>query len=636
MGKPFKKELLDIPNTLLKTFLDPLDLTLKELVESISPFPLLVVGSGGSLSGAYFIARLHEQATGLVAKAITPLELMLSTLDPCRHAILFVTANGNNRDIINSFQIAIEKEFAAVGIVCASKGSKIIAQAKHYPRNVRYFEFMNPSGKDGFIAVNSLLSTCVWMGRGYGLLATSQESVTHIIQRIEDFDSENLHLILERQSIVVLGGEWSWPAVLDMESKFSEVGLGNVLISDLRNFGHGRHNWFDKKGIESTILVLATPPLVKLAEKTLSYLPINYPSMIIKSPFTGPLAGIDLLTQVFYLVYEAGTRVSIDPGKPGVPNYGSKIYHIAFSPSLRTSKHKPIKELWAERKSRVLNTSSSSIMPFLDTFLLGFKNTTFSSIIFDYDGTLCDSTERFLQLKPAIGVALNNLLSNHIHIGIATGRGRSVQESLCKVIDEKHWEKVLVGNYNGASILPLASKLPEFREISSSIVQDAYNILKNDSLLAQLADLDPRAKQVSVTPKSSLFKQVIRTKVAEILSILPQIKITESDHSIDILDPEVSKLIIIEAIHSITRIEGNILTIGDQGQYGGNDFELLNAPQSLSVDKISSSLETCWNLSPIGCRGADAALYIMDSLIIDKDNELFYLDTDYLAKVGDK
>ncbi len=403
-----------------------------------------------------------------------------------------------------------------------------------------------------------------------------------------------------------------------MESKFSEVGLGNVLISDLRNFGHGRHNWFDKKGIESTMLVLATPPLVKLAEKTLSYLPINYPSRIIKSPFAGPLAGIDLLTQVFYLVHEAGKRVSIDPGKPGIPSYGSKIYHINFSPSSKISKQKISKELWAERKSRVLKTSPSSIVPFLDNFLLGLKNTTFSGIVFDYDGTLCDPTERFLQPNPAIGEALNNLLSSCIHIGIATGRGRSVQESLRKVIVEEHWGKVLVGNYNGASILTLASELSGFREISSSSVQDAYNILKNDSLLAQLADLDPRAKQVSVTPKSSLFKQVIRTKVAEILSIIPQIKIVESAHSIDILDPEVSKLKIIEAIHSSTRVEGEILTIGDQGQYGGNDFELLNVPKSLSVDKISSSLETCWNLAPPGHRGVQATLDYLACLNMNK------------------
>jgi len=178
LGKPIRNELLNIPNTLYTTLFEPSDSKLPELVESISPFPLLVVGSGGSLSGAYFIARLHEQATGHVAKAITPLELMLSTLNPSQHAILFVTANGNNKDIINSFQVAIEREFAAVGIVCASKGSKLVARAKNFPRNVRYFEFINPSGKDGFIAVNSLLSTCAWMGRGYGLLSASKESIT--------------------------------------------------------------------------------------------------------------------------------------------------------------------------------------------------------------------------------------------------------------------------------------------------------------------------------------------------------------------------------------------------------------------------------------------------------------------------
>ena len=74
----------------------------------------------------------------------------------------------------------------------------------------------------------------------------------------------------------------------------------------------------------------------------------------------------------------------------------------------------------------------------------------------------------------------------------------------------------------------------------------------------------------------------------------------------------------------------NILAIGDQGQYGGNDFEMLNIPQSLSVDKVSSSLQTCWNLSPAGLSGANATLALLRSFKISDGT--FELDTYSLEK----
>jgi hypothetical protein len=100
---------------------------------------------------------------------------------------------------------------------------------------------------------------------------------------------------------------------------------------------------------------------------------------------------------------------------------------------------------------------------------------------------------------------------------------------------------------------------------------------------------------------------------------------------VDILDLDVSKTQVVEVLRKkINDVKSNILIIGDQGQYEGNDFELLNLPYSLSVDKISSSPITCWNLSPIGLRGVRATLAVLRSLEVEY--RAFRLNVDYLEK----
>ncbi|MBW1792486.1 MAG: HAD-IIB family hydrolase [Deltaproteobacteria bacterium] len=418
--------------------------------------------------------------------------------------------------------------------------------------------------------------------------------------------------------------------MIDLESKFTEAALGNVLVTDFRNFAHGRHHWFDKKGDESALLVLETPPLLKLAEKTMDLLPRRYPRVVLSSSLLGPLAGIDLCIQIFRLVNEAGKRACIDPGRPRVPGFGRKIYHIGLSPALPTKRTKN-RNIWVRRKVSVSNQSQKNLEKFLDQFIEVIKETRFAGIVLDYDGTLCDPPERFKQPKPEISRALNNLLTQGITIGVATGRGRSVQKSLRQVIDKEFWDSVIIGNYNGSIILPLKSDLSHFKSTSSKTLRQAHDLITKDCILTEQVNIELRSKQISITPKMKLIRQPIYKRILEILSQLRNIKITQSGHSVDVLDPDVSKTQVVEVLRKkINDGKSNILIVGDQGQYGGNDFELLSLPYSLSVDKISSSPTTCWNLSPIGLRGAKSTLAILRSLEVEYS--AFRLNLDYLEK----
>lgn len=628
MGKPFEKELEKIPYTIKWAFSEKINSTFEEIIETITQFPLLVVGSGGSLSAAHFVARLNEQKSGKLARAITPLEFIFSPINPSIHAVLFLTASGNNKDILKAFEYAIHREFTAIAIVCANVGSKIVKKASGFSY-VQVFEYLNPTGKDGFLAVNSLLSLNILAARAFNVIDTSNNNIQKLIDFKPHFQNSNWHTILSRKTFIALGAEWAWPALVDLESKFTEAALGNVLISDFRNFGHGRHYWFDKKGDESALLILETPQVSSLAQKTETILPAKFPRAIFKSSFSGPMASIDLLKQIFYFVNEAGKYANIDPGKPRVPEYGRKFYHINLS-NVITSRAKN-RIAWIERKARASNHSYSVLGNYLDQFLSVLKHIQFAGIVFDYDGTLCDTPERFTKPKPEIAEALNNLLSLGITFGIATGRGKSVQKSLRQVINRKFWSRIIVGNYNGSTVLQLNKDLPRFNGNLSKTIKEANGILTEDTLLMENTNITVRAKQISFVPKSSFSKQNVFRRVDEILRDLENIHIVQSDHSVDILDLEASKLHVVEKFREMLKGKTkNILIIGDQGQYGGNDFEVLSLPYSLSVNNTSSSLTTCWNLSPCGLRGMRATLSIIKAMKVE--DKLFRLDIDYLEK----
>lgn len=630
LGKPFLKQLENIARTLKWAFEEPLNPSIKKMVYTLSDFPLFVVGSGGSLSCAYFIAKIHEQITGKMSRAVTPLEFLFLDINPSLHAVLFITSGGNNKDIINSLELAIKKEFAQIAVSCSTIGSKITTLSKAHPY-IYLFEYNNPTGKDGFLAVNTLLSTCVLFAKAYAAIDTEKEAhqVQQLIDMRPDYLNETWDYVLSRNTIVALGGEWSWPALADLESKCTEAGLRNVLITDLKNFSHGRHNWFDKKGDESALLILETPSMASLTKKIAALLPPQYPRAVIRTHRTGPMAAIHLFIQIFYLVQKIGMLSHIDPGRPQVPEFGRKLYHTGLP--ISSVWKKSCRDVWITRKGNVSYHSIPCLEQALSEFLTQFKNKFFSGVIFDYDGTLCGSAERFTRPKPEIAAALNKLLSNNILIGIATGRGRSVQRSLLEVIDQNLWSRVIVGNYNGALITNLTDPCPEFDENTSPAIQDAYRVIQEDSYLWKEIETERRSQQISVTSKGHVSGQTLFNRISDLLSPMEKIRIIQSSHSIDILDTDVSKVRVVEALKNMLLSSSqDILVVGDQGQPNGNDFDLLNRPYSLSVDKVSPSLSHCWNLSPVGRRGADATLSLIKAMY--NENGMLYLNINHLER----
>ncbi len=98
-----------------------------------SRYPLVAVGSGGSLSAAHFACHLHEQFAGKLARASTPLEILSLLSDAgsrrglVNSAVLCLSAGGSNTDINRTFErVLSEYKSNGFAISVFHRGAKVL------------------------------------------------------------------------------------------------------------------------------------------------------------------------------------------------------------------------------------------------------------------------------------------------------------------------------------------------------------------------------------------------------------------------------------------------------------------------------------------------------------------------------
>ena len=334
MGKPYEKELQRLSEVYGWAAGTPID-TLSKFVKKSAGLPLYVVGSGGSFSAAVLASLLHQQ-TGTMSRCVTPLEFLEfgNTDNDC--SVLLVTAGGNNRDILSAFERATGLKPRSLGVLCASTDNRLVRRASGEPGTLVHAA-RPPTGRDGFLATNSLLATAVWLVRAYadnlpffGALPGSLAALCGGMSagELDERITGQLRALGGRDTIVVLHDSWGRVAAADAESKLVEAGLVNVQPTDYRNFAHGRHNWLDKNRQNTGMIALVTPGCARLAAGTTDLVPGYVPIVKLSSNLDGPAASLGLLVQVMYAVKFFGKIRYIDPGRPQVAPFGTKLYNM--------------------------------------------------------------------------------------------------------------------------------------------------------------------------------------------------------------------------------------------------------------------------------------------------------------------
>ncbi|MBI3221472.1 MAG: HAD hydrolase family protein [Bacteroidetes bacterium] len=628
MGKPFSQELDQIVETY--NWANNQDTKSLEQLTDDRETPVLVVGSGGSFSACYHTVHLLQQL-GIVAKAITPLELHNSKKTLRKSRILFISASGKNSDILFAFKTAIEENPVSIVTFCMRLDSPLTILAKKYSTTTTT-EYIIPAGKDGFLATNSLVAYFTILSKALqkdpiGFIKPVTETELSEIKKFVDSLDEN-------STTTVLYSGWGQPTAIDIESKFTEAALGNINLADYRNFAHGRHHWFAKRSHNSSIIALITPEDELLASKTLLLLPKAIPKLVLKTAYQSAAASIELLIKSFMLVESVGKKRSIDPGKPGVPDFGRKLYNLRYASLVKSSKRISNKNESNIILKKAKTSSTDNLSPeqlsywtsAYKTYSNKLAKTKFGIIIFDYDGTLCRPQDRFNPLSQEIVRHLNTILRYGFVMGVVTGRGQSARKELQAAIDPKFWANVILGYYNGADIGTLENdNLPNTKVKADETLNKLNELLTSFDFPVKI-NIELRPKQLTIEINDKFEWKRIRGLILQIImkSELSGFQLLESSHSMDIiLRPEVSKLNILKQCinkANAKKISPNYLCIGDRGQWPGNDFELLSTPYSLSVDEVSSDKDSCWNFSPVGLEGVDSTLIYLSGIKPFKDH----------------
>jgi fructoselysine-6-P-deglycase FrlB-like protein/hydroxymethylpyrimidine pyrophosphatase-like HAD family hydrolase len=625
LGKPYASELNDLQKTYSCSLTLPVE-SLAAFVRSGAALPLVSVGSGGSLTLAHLAAQLHTHYTGKLAKAMTPLELVSSPVNLRDLVVLVLTAGGRNPDILGCFEHVVRREPKLLGVLCAGKDTPLsqMAAARAFVH-----EFELPAGKDGFLATNTLLATGVLLTRAYGRAWSERESLPGRLEELlhpgmayDDFLADLRHRarpLWKCQTLVVLHGYATQPAAMDLESKFTEAAIGHVQTSDYRNFAHGRHHWLARHASQTGVLALATPPEQELVDRTLRLLPKEVAVLRLDIGSGGEAGALTALALTLHLAGMAGEAKGIDPGRPKVSAFGRKLYHLhALSEPAGQPGMSQAEAVAIERKSQtsiITLAAQGRLRTWRDAyarFRQTLRESSFAALVLDYDGTLCDTSDRFTGPQHEVTDKLSEVLAAGVFLGIATGRGRSVRRDLQQAVsDDSLWKRVLIGYHNGGEIAFLDDdNNPSTSEELDGSLKAVEAAIRAHEALCRIAKCEAKNRQITLEgiPAEVALEawELVEQIVREVAS--PGITALRSSHSIDVLAAGVCKRALVDRIRAHIGSRAPVLCVGDRGRWPGNDYALLQEPLSLSVDEASADMRTCWNLASPGHRCVEATL----------------------------
>lgn len=638
MGKPYASEMAYIPNAYewaMKTEITPL----ADAVRRLTAHNLISIGSGGSFTAATFQALLHESLTGKPSYATTPY-LALAKQNVIRNsAISILSAEGKNKDVLGCFQYLVDSEpqdLMALSLKLASPLNEL-ADSTHFASSLA---FEMPWGKDGYLATNSLLASCLLIYRAYqqcfqNLLPPCYATSGAMMDACVELDPTSTTRFLKTigndrsQSYLVVTGLSGQVAGIDLESKIAESALGTAQVVDFRSFAHGRHLWAYENRNNAAVIVIWSDEEKALFDNLVETIPDSLPLLSIKLKGPAHLRQLAGVLSVIQFIHNLGKRHGIDPGQPEVQESGRRIYGFDAFSGYRQS-HLASRHDWAVKRkfggSHAYDEDyANKFRSAYELFVEQLSKTTFCGIVFDYDATLCTPDNRYKPLDLKVAAALNHLLEHDITIGIATGRGKSVPKEMLKAISPEFHDRCWIGMYNGSKLQKLSDPLESLTVTGEPFVK-LENLVNGDPFFKNVfKEIEGRPTQLTFTTKDGIYSDLAWRGICEILAEpeFAHLKALRSTHSWDIVTCETSKS---NVVKHIAQPGLPVLSIGDRGLWPGNDCELLSNNYGLGVDEISPATHKAWNIAPQGVKGVGATLYYLSRLNVHQGTFTFSVE----------
>lgn len=523
-------------------------------------------------------ARLHEHVSRQPARACTSLEALDSPQLGRRSAVLF-SSSAKHPDARRVLADFARGRFTPAALVTHRPADELDG---FVGGDTRVVTLPPPAQPDGFLATGSILQTATLLLRAYGY---DKGLPSELDQTSQEPPLRPEVLVLTPPSLLCVA--------TDLEVRLVESGLAGVQVADFRNFAHGRHTGFARRSGSTTVIALADEESHALAEATVTALP---PTIDVRRWFAGPAwegAVVQLLVRSMRLAGSAGEAAGVDVARPSVPTFGRRLYRLPLT------KRVPVRVAGGiERKLLATGVGERSRGRALYTeaaaaWAEDMRSRRFEGVVLDYDGTVTWTRQRWELPEPAVRGALEALLERGAMLGFASGRGRSLHADLRRWVPAQHSSHVVLGLYNGAVLIRLDEELPDLRE-PTAWSRRVTEVLERGPW-ADLVEIEERGAQVSVVGVDGLIDshQLSAMVADELTQGDVAATVAASGHAVDIVEPSTTKVAVAERVEELT--DAPALTIGDQGQLGGNDHALLaRGTATLTVDRCSADPASCW------------------------------------------
>ena len=596
---------------------------LAEALERAAEYPVAAVGSGGSAVAAEFLSSCRTWLLHSATAVTTPMAFALDPVLP-KWGVWLFTASGENADIRAAFQTAVNEHARRIDVVTA-RGRNLVSGAE----DARLHLVPVTDEKDGFLATHSLTSTVTSL-----LLASDQVAGYGVAERSDRVKARSEDLLSpsarartietiastwgsERDTLLILHDPALTAAAVMIETSCWEAGLCRIQRTDFRNFAHGRHVWLDKHGDRTVVLSLTCDRSRPFWESIESCIPSTVGRINLGFGAPGRHTLFDAVLSSFGVVEGLGAAVGIDPGKPGVADFGRIIFEsqdllAAIEDEDAATRRKRRSEQRADEPNRTAATWSAR----RDEFIERLGAAEFGAVILDYDGTMVATDKRGKPPTGPVIAGVQKLLDGGVAIALATGRGGSVGEELRECLSAEHCERVLVGYYNGAYVAPLSVDIRNTDLKPDAAILEAFDSIRAEGGMFRdgwLPKENPFQITIAIDKLASSADGWRR--LHEMVRSRSELKMVRSGHSIDVCPAWAAKPRVLDAVRG-KMAEGHLqmLAIGDSGDRHGNDYDLLGGDFGLSVDRVCEREISCWNLLPGNVSGPDGLLRILGGM----------------------
>jgi hypothetical protein len=589
----------------------------------------IAVGSGGSTVAATFFARCRETLLGEPTVIVSPLEMVVGVGDLVGTCVWIFSAGADNPDTVAAVIAAHARGADRVDLLTRNPSGAAVA-ALNADDVLHSVPVADP--KDGFLATHSLVSTIGALlvasdlacpdGVGTGLVpvwigavaqATSQGARAAHVEALNGLNANHLIILAADTSAATL-------ATL-METSLWEAALCAVQRTDLRNLAHGRHTWLQHRPGASRLFGLVGVDtrciwsrIIALVPESISVTKVDLGDC---GRFRNAVATIDGLG----IVEGVGVAVGIDPGRPGIGQFGRSLYADTSLLELANALSKPLRQKRdaVVQRGDPARTEDDLIAADAERRAVICAK-PIGAVVMDYDGTIVATDERFSPPRADVLDQLVRLHSADVVIAIATGRGGSAGEALRLVLPASMHEDVIMGYYNGGHVVQLSVDIAAVPPPPVPAIAAIAALLTSHPLVP--AECSWRDSGIQLTIPTAALADA--GALVDALSRCPevadgQVRITRSAHSVDLIPSTATKLAVVEAARRRLAADEEVITIGDSGARGENDCELLSREHGISIGSVCGRHDGSHSLLDRGIDGPQALVKVLSAMVVGDD-----------------